>query len=103
MPYEWEKWEMPTQAERIAVVETKVTSIEAKLDDVEESVKSTKTDLLGQLDKMYHASCEQHALLAKKLEAVEKFNNKWAYIIMGGFAVASFVLANWDKISRILN
>lgn len=108
--YEWEKWSMPTQAERIAIVETKVTNIESKIDDLDTNVKEVdrkldlnKTDLLGQLEKMYTASCEQHAQLAKKLDAVEHFNNKWSYLILGGFAVASFILAHWDRISKILN
>lgn len=101
--YEWEKWSMPTQAERIAIVETKVSNIEVKIEEVKDNLSSNKIELLGQLEKMYTASCQQHAELAKKLDAVEKFNNKWAYIILGGFAVASFILAHWDRISKIIN
>ena len=100
--FEWEKWEMPSQAERIAIVETKVTNIETKLEDVRETVSESRIELIGRLDTMYKASCEQHAQLAKKLEAVEKFNNKWTYVILGGFAVLSFLLAHWDKIQKII-
>jgi len=94
---------MPSQAERIAIVETKVSNIEAKIEEVKDNLATNKVELLGQLDKMYTASCSQHAELAKKLDAVEKFNNKWAYLILGGFAVASFALAHWDRLEKILN
>ncbi len=100
---------MATTTERIAIVETKVTGIDEKIRDLDHTVKAvdkkldtTKTDLLGQLNKMYEASCEQHAQLAKKLDLVEKSNSKWAYLILGGFAVASFILAHWDRIAQIL-
>jgi hypothetical protein len=52
---------------------------------------------------MYEASCAQHAELAKKLNEVEKFNDKWLYIGMGGLAVLGWVTGHLDLLSKILN
>jgi hypothetical protein len=101
--FAWEKWEMATQAERISVVETKVESLAEKVDDLKVSIGETREALTEKLDTMYSASCQQHAELAKKLNEVEKFNDKWLYIGMGGLAVLGWVTGHLDLLSKILN
>lgn len=99
----WERWEMSTQAERISVVETKVESLSEKVDDLKDSINDTKHALTDKLDTMYAASCQQHAELAKKLNEVEKFKDKWLYLGTGGLAVLGWVVGHFDLLSKILN
>jgi adenylosuccinate synthase len=76
----------PQLSERIVVVETKVENLSEKLDDLKETITENKNAVSEQLDKMYEASCEQHAELGKKLSELEKFKNKWSYLIIGAVA-----------------
>ena len=101
--YAWERWEVATQVERISVVETKVESLAEKVDDLKVSINDTKIALTDKLDTMYSASCQQHAELAKKLDEVEKFKDKWIYVSMGGLAVLGWVTGHMDILSKILN
>jgi hypothetical protein len=102
---QWKQWEdnMATQAERLAVVETKVEGLSEKVDDLKVTVNDTKMSLTGKLDEMYAASCSQHANLAEKLNQVEKFKDKWIYTIMGALAVLGWVTGHFDIITKFLN
>ena len=102
---QWKQWEdnMATQAERLAVVETKVEGLSEKVDDLKVTVNDTKMSLTGKLDEMYAASCSQHASLAEKLNEVEKFKDKWLYVSMGGLAVLGWVTGHLDLIAKLLN
>lgn len=98
---------MATQAERLAVVETKVENIEEKVDGIKVDVKEmhdcldqTRDRVLAQLDTMTqeyrtnaskyyeHANhlneqqSAQHAELAGKIGDLEKFKNKGQMYIM---------------------
>ena len=81
----------PQLSERIGVVETKVENLSEKLDDLKETITENKNAVSEQLDKMYEASCEQHAELGKKLSELEKFKNKWSYLIIGAVAALGWV------------
>jgi uncharacterized membrane protein len=94
---------MGSQLERISVVETKVESLAEKVDDLKVSIGETREALTDKLDTMYEASCTQHAELAKKLNEVEKFKDKWLYIIMGALAVLGWVAGHLDLLNKILN
>jgi hypothetical protein len=86
---------MATQAERISVLETKV-------DNLKEDVQINHQDIKTQLKTMYDASCAQHAELAKKLSEVEKFKDKWLYLVMGGIAVLGWATGHIDTIANFL-
>lgn len=103
--YAWEQWDKPmaSQLERLSVVETKVESLGEKVDDLKVSIGETRDALTDKLDTMYAASCTQHAELARKLNEVEKFKDKWLYIGMGGLAVLGWVTGHLDLLSKILN
>ena len=95
-----------TVAERVGIVETKVENLSEKIDDLKIDLKSMheelandKNELGQQLDKMYKASCEQHAELGKKLSELEKFKNKWTYLIIGGIAAGGFILGHLTSFS----
>jgi hypothetical protein len=94
---------MGSQLERISVVETKVESLAEKVDELKVSIGETREALTDKLDTMYEASCTQHAELAKKLNEVEKFKDKWLYIIMGALAVLGWVAGHLDLLNKILN
>ena len=101
---------MTTSQERIGVLETKVEGINEKIDNLKSDVKEmhdcldkTRDDLSAKLDKMYKASCEQHADLNRKIERMEKFKDKWTYMAWGGLAVVGFLAGHIDKIASIFN
>ena len=99
--YLWEKWEMPTQVERISVLETKVDGLKEDVKELHLCLDNTRDALTKKLDEMYSASCSQHAELAKKLDEVEKFKTKWTYLVLGGIAVLGWVTGHMDILSKI--
>ena len=93
---------MATVAERISVLETKVENFDEKLDDIKLDVTSNHTDIKQQLEKMYTASCTQHAEMAGKIKELEGFKMKWTYLILGGVAVLGWVSGHIDAITAFL-
>jgi len=100
---------MATTVERLGIVETKVENLNEKLDDLKTDVKEmhdcldqTRDSLIGKLDDMYSASCTQHAELATKISELEKWKQKWVYMIAGGAVVISWVTAHADTILKLL-
>jgi hypothetical protein len=94
---------MPSAVERISVVETQVINLAEKIDDIKSDVKVNHEDIKLQLKTMYDASCSQHAELAKKLSEVEKFKNKWIYLVTGGAVAVAFVLSHLDSIKTFIS
>lgn len=100
---------MATTVERLGIVETKVSNLDEKIDDLKTDVKDmhncldkTRDDLSDKLDTMYNASCTQHSELAKKMSDMEKFKDKWMYMIMGGLAIAGWATGHADTIIKFL-
>jgi predicted nucleic acid-binding Zn-ribbon protein len=93
---------MATTAERIAVVETQVSNLDEKIDDLQVEVKASHADIKNQLKTMYDASCTQHAELATKIKDLEGFKSKWTYLILGGIAVLGWVSGHIDAIAAFL-
>ena len=101
---------MATSQERIGVLETRVEGINEKMDTLKADVKEmhdcldkTRDDLSAKLDKMYDASCSQHAALNDKIESFEKLKDKWTYMAWGGLAVIGFLSGHIDKIQTLFN
>ena len=94
---------MPSAVERISVVETQVINLAEKIDDIKSDVKVNHEDIKLQLKTMYDASCSQHAELAKKLSEVEKFKNKWFYLVTGGVVAVGFVISHLDSIKTFIS
>lgn len=118
---------MPTQAERLSVVEVKVQHVDEKLDDLKVDVKemhdcldATRDGLNERLDKMldeYRANRDkfythandlhndekaEHTVLLNKISELEKFKNKWMYMFLGGAAVLGWITGHIDKIASFL-
>lgn len=101
---------MATAAERLGIVETKVVVLDEKIDELKEDVKEvhncldrTGAELKEQLKEMHQVACEQHDQLAAKISEIEKFKNKWMYMILGGVAVIGWVTGHMDTLTKILN
>lgn len=118
---------MATAAERLGIVETKVANLNEKVDEIKVDIKDmhdcldqTRDRVLAQLDIMtdeyrtnaskYYAHADklndqqtaQHNELAAKIGEIEKFKNKWMYMILGGAAVLGWVTGHIDTIIKIL-
>jgi uncharacterized coiled-coil protein SlyX len=94
--------------ERVGILETKVATLDEKIDDLKTNVKEmhdcldrTRDEIKDQLKIMYDASCSQHEALNNKIESLEKLKDKWTYISMGAIAVVGFASGHMDKISKI--
>jgi|688.fasta_scaffold418730_3 hypothetical protein len=103
---------MPTVAERVSVVEVKITNLDEKIDDIKTDVNGLGVGINHRLDTMYDASCAQHAELAKsiktthqeldsKITELQQFKQKWMYMILGGIAVLGFVSGHFDTIVKV--
>ena len=99
---------MATTAERLGVVETKVENIHEKIDDLKHDIKgvneglnTTRTELTSELEKMYGASCSQHAELAKEIGELKKMKEKWNWIIAGVIGAGGFFAGHLDIIQKI--
>jgi hypothetical protein len=114
---------MASQAERLGIVETKVHHIDEKMDELKNDVKEmhdcldkTRDGLNERLDKMLEENRENrerfyestkalhedgkkdHKDLYNKISELEKFKQKWVYMVMGGVAVLGWITGHLDKI-----
>ena len=105
---------MATTVERLGIVETKVTNLDEKIDDIKVDVNQLGTGINSRLDQMYDASCTQHAELAKsiksthteldaKISELQQFKQKWMYLVLGGIAVLGFVSGHFETLVKIFH
>ena len=99
---------MATAAERLGIVETKVVNLDEKIDELKGDVKEmhdcldkTRDTLKEQLDKMYDASCEQHAALGKELKELKKDRDRFVYTMAGVIAAIGLLSGHADKILKL--
>lgn len=99
---------MATAAERLGIVETKVINLDEKIDDLKVDVKDmhdcldkTRDTLKEQLDKMYEASCEQHAALGKELKELKKDRDRFIYTTAGVIAAIGLLSGHADKLLKL--
>ena len=88
--------QLATLPERVAIVETKVSQIEEKIDDLKADVKEmhdcldlTRDGIMEQLGKMHQESCAQHNELAGKVKERQTFKNKVSMYLMAALAFAA--------------
>lgn len=96
---------MANTTERIGIVETKVENLNEKIDllkvdvkDMHDCLDKTRDDLKSELEKMYSASCDQHAALAKEISELKGLKEKWTYMVAGGIGAGGWVAGHSDKI-----
>ena len=99
---------MASTAERIGIVETKVHTLDEKLDELKVDVKDvhdcldkTRDDLTEQLKTMYDASCSQHSALAKEINTLKSQRDKWVWLSAGALAAFGWVSGHSDIIAKI--
>jgi flagellar capping protein FliD len=99
---------MATTAERLGIVETKVHTLDEKLDDLKIDVKDvhdcldkTRDDLTEQLKTMYDASCTQHSALAKEINALKSQRDKWVWLSAGALAAFGWLSGHMEIITKI--
>jgi flagellar capping protein FliD len=99
---------MASTAERLGIVETKVHTLDEKLDDLKVDVKDvhdcldkTRDDLTEQLKTMYDASCTQHSALAKEINALKSQRDKWVWLSAGALAALGWVSGHMEIITKI--
>jgi hypothetical protein len=100
---------MATTVERLGIVETKVENLNEKLDDVKVDIKQvhdcldrTGDELKATLKGMHDSSMQQHAELATKISDLEKWKQKWVYMIAGGAVVISWASAHADTVLKFI-
>ena len=100
---------MATTVERLGIVETKVENLSEKLDDIKTDVKemhdcldNTRDLLADRLAEMSKESTNQHIELASKISDLEKWKQKWVYMIAGGAVVVSWATAHADTILKFI-
>jgi flagellar capping protein FliD len=99
---------MASTAERLGIVETKVHTLDEKLDDLKIDVKDvhdcldkTRDDLTEQLKTMYDASCTQHSALAKEINALKSQRDKWVWLSAGVLAAFGWVSGHMEIFTKI--
>ena len=118
---------MATTVERLGIVETKVENLNEKLDDLKVDVKDmhdcldqTRDTVLAQLgvmtdeyrsnaaryyehaDKLNDQQSAQHAELAGKISDLEKWKQKWVYMVAGAAIAFSWISSHSDLLLKIL-
>ena len=100
---------MATTVERLGIVETKVTNLDEKLDDLKVDVKEmhdcldkTRDGLTDQLKTMYDASCTQHSELAREIKELKGQRDKVTYMIAGGIAMIGILSGHFESILKVL-
>ena len=100
---------MATTAERLGIVETKVHTLDEKLDDLKVDVKDvhdcldkTRDDLTEQLKTMYDASCTQHSALAKEINALKSQRDKWVWWAAGALATFGWATGHADILLQLV-
>ena len=101
---------MPTTAERLGIVETKVHGLDEKMDELKVDVKDlhdcldkTRDDLTTQLKTMYDASCTQHSQLAKEISALKTQRDKWVWLAAGSLATIGWASGHMDFITKFFS
>jgi dsDNA-specific endonuclease/ATPase MutS2 len=100
---------MATTVERLGIVETKVENLNEKVDEIKVDIKDmhdcldrTRDGLATTLEEMRKESSAQHDALAGKIGEIEKFKQKWIYMIAGGAVVLSWVSSHFEAVAGFL-
>ena len=101
---------MATTAERLGVVENKVENLNEKMDEIKVDLKDvhdcldrTRDTLTEQLEKMYDASCLQHAALAKEIGDLKKEKDRVVWFVGGAIAILGWLSGHSDKILSLFH
>jgi SMC interacting uncharacterized protein involved in chromosome segregation len=92
---------MATVAERVGILETKITHVDEKIDDIKGDIKSmhdcldnTRDSLVSTLSSMRSESTTQHNELATKIAEMERAKDK--LMLYGAIGIAFIAGAGWS-------
>jgi hypothetical protein len=101
---------MPTTAERLGIVETKVHGLDEKIDELKVDVKEmhdcldkTRDGLTEKLNEMYDASCTQHSQLAKEISTLKTQRDKWVWLAAGSLATIGWASGHMSFITKLFS
>ena len=101
---------MASAAERLGIVETKVANLDEKIDllkvdvkDMHDCLDKTRDGIQEKLDKMYEASCEQHASLGKELKLLKQTKDRVVYTGAGVIAAIGLLSGHTDKFLKLFS
>jgi archaellum component FlaD/FlaE len=75
-----------TLPERVSVLEIQVNNLNEKIDDVKTDITNNHEAVLEKLKEMQDTSSEQHGQLAKKINELEGFKNRWVKYVLACLA-----------------
>lgn len=102
---------MPTELERLSVVETKIENIEKKLDgvsidirDLHDCLDRTRDLFLEKMDELKSVSEQQHQNLENKFNTLDRIKDRWAYTFLGALAIFGWIWPSiLDMIRSVVN
>ena len=86
---------MPTQPERIAILETKV-------DNLKECLTESHNKLIDQIDDMREQNSLEHAKVMKLLDDLMLFKNKWVWVGGASLTLLSLIFGHLETIIKIV-
>ena len=71
-----------TLPERVSVLEVQVSNLTEKIDDVKTDITNNHEVVLERLKEIQDTSSTQHGELAKKINDLEGFKNRWVKYVL---------------------
>jgi hypothetical protein len=91
-----------TTAERLAILETKVTTIEQNAIEIRNDLQALHTAITSELKIMRDESSSQHESLSCKVDQVTKTYLRAQWVITGAVVVVAFILGNIDLVNKLI-
>lgn len=78
------------------MLEVQVSNLEEKVDTLKQEFKEDTQAIQKTLDKMYEASCKQHAELGREITEIKKTLHGWVMWILGASAVIGALIGIYN-------
>jgi hypothetical protein len=76
--------------------------LDAKLEAMLVEYRASRDSFYAHANKLHEQESAEHKVLESKIGEIEKFKNKWMYMILGGAAVLGWVTGHIDKVYAFL-
>ena len=92
---------MPTQPERIAILETKVDNLKEGVDGLKDTLNETHQQMMTQLNRVQEENTREHAKVMAQLDDLMQFKNKWVWVGGVSLTVLSLVFGHLESIIKL--
>ena len=92
---------MPTQPERIAILETKVDNLKEGVDGLKDTLNETHQQMMTQLNRVQEENTREHAKVMAQLDDLMQFKNKWVWVGGASLTVLSLVFGHLESIIKL--